>query len=69
MKYIFKLGSLVFLTLFLLTGCSKEKNVKIGFLMHALDKERWENDRNFFVEKVQELGGTVEVRIADNDAE
>lgn len=37
--------------------------------MHALDKERWENDRDFFVEKVQELGGTVEVRIADNNAE
>ena len=33
-----------------------------------MDKERWENDRDFFVEKVQELGGTVEVRIADNDA-
>ncbi|MBW6536008.1 MAG: substrate-binding domain-containing protein [Mariniphaga sp.] len=42
--------------------------MKIGFLMHALDKERWENDRDYFVEKVQELGGTVEVRIADNDA-
>lgn len=37
--------------------------------MHALDKERWENDRNFFIQKVEELGGTVEVRIADNDAQ
>ncbi|WP_372949847.1 substrate-binding domain-containing protein [Mariniphaga sp.] len=41
--------------------------MKVGFLMHALDKERWENDRDYFVEKVQELGGTVEVRMADND--
>lgn len=37
--------------------------------MHALDKERWENDRNFFIQKVEELGGTVEVRIADNNSE
>ena len=36
--------------------------------MHALDKERWENDRDFFVGKVTEMGGTVQVEIADNDA-
>src|SRR5690554_6460286 len=69
MKNIIRLGSLFFLTLFLLAGCSRKEEVKVGFLLHALDKERWENDRNFFVEKVEELGGTVEVRIADNDAE
>lgn len=37
--------------------------------MHALDKERWENDRDFFIQKVEELGGSVEIRIADNDAQ
>ncbi len=69
MNYFVKTISLVFLTLFLLNSCSKKEEIKIGFLMHALDKERWENDRNFFVQKVEELGGTVEVRIADNDLE
>lgn len=69
MNCFVKLFSVFFLAIFLLGGCNKKEDVKVGFLMHALDKERWENDRDFFVKKVQELGGTVEVRVADNDAE
>src|SRR5690554_5762455 len=69
MNNVLRLGSMIFLTLFLLAGCTKEEDVKIGFLMHALDKERWENDRDYFIEKVTELGGNVEVRIAGNNAE
>jgi len=69
MNYLVKSFSIFFLAIFLFGGCAKDDSVTIGFLMHALDKERWENDRDFFVEKVRELGGTVEVRIADNDAE
>jgi D-xylose transport system substrate-binding protein len=69
MNYLVKLFSVFFLAIFLLGGCNKKEDVKVGFLMHALDKERWKNDRDFFVKKVQELGGTVEVRVADNDAE
>lgn len=70
MKYSAKLFSLVVFSLFILFGCNnKEETVKIGFLIHDLDKERWENDRDYFVEKVTELGGTVEVRIAENNAE
>ncbi len=69
MNYVCKAVSLIFLVLFLLPGCSKNDNVKIGLLMHALDKERWENDRDFFIKKAEELGGTVEVRIADNNAD
>lgn len=57
------------ISFFLLGGCAQNDAVRVGLLMHALDKERWESDRDFFVEKVRELGGTVEVRIADNDAE
>jgi D-xylose transport system substrate-binding protein len=70
MNYFIKLFALIFLVFFLLGGCTKKQNdsVRVGFLLHALDKERWENDRDFFVEKVRELGGTVQVQIADNDA-
>lgn len=70
MNYLLKLFTLIFLVFFLLGGCTKKQNdsVRVGFLLHALDKERWENDRDFFVEKVRELGGTVQVQIADNDA-
>lgn len=45
------------------------KNVQVGLLLHALDRERWENDRDFLIEKVGELGGTVIVKIADNNAD
>ena len=70
MYYPVKFFALIFLTVLLLTGCNKKQNepVTVGFLIHALDHERWENDRDFLIEKVQELGGTVKVEIADNDA-
>jgi len=67
MKYLVKLFSFIFLSLLLFNGCTKKDPVKVGFLIHALDKERWKNDMDFFVEKVRELGGTVVVRIANNE--
>jgi len=67
MKNPGKLIFVIVLSLFLFDGCTDKDPVKVGFLIHALDKERWENDRDFFVEKVRELGGEVMVRIADND--
>jgi len=71
MNRSFYLLSVIIITAFLLGGCTakEKKNVKVGFLIHALDNERWQNDRDFLVQKVEELGGTVEVRIADNDAD
>ena len=71
MNYPFKLFTVVFLALFLASGCAKKtiEPVEVGFLVHAFDKERWENDRDFFVEKVQELGGTVKVLDAENNAD
>jgi len=70
MNYPGKLFILLVLAVFLLNGCtSKDEAIEVGFLLHALDKERWENDRDFFVENVRELGGTVHVQIAENDAE
>ena len=68
MKYVFRFFT-CFLIALLISACQKEQNVKVGLLLHALDKERWESDRDYFVEKVQELGGTVTVVEAGNDAE
>ena len=70
MYYSLKLFALFFLAFLLLNGCNKKRNepVEVGLLIHSFDSERWENDRDFFVEKVQELGGTVKVEVADNDA-
>lgn len=65
-----KLITVIIISFFVLGGCGEKQNkdVEVGFLIHAFDKERWENDRDYFVEKVQELGGAVQVKIADNDA-
>ena len=67
----FKLITVIILSFFVLIGCGEKQNkdVEVGFLIHAFDKERWENDRDYFVEKVQELGGSVQVMIAENDAD
>lgn len=71
MHYSLRLFKLLILSLFLLNGCKEKpkETLEVGFLIHALDNERWENDRDYFVEKVQELGGIVHVKIADNDAD
>jgi D-xylose transport system substrate-binding protein len=70
MKNNFKIFGFIFLTIVVFLQCSeKSEKVKVGFLMHALDKERWENDRDFFIKKVEDLGGIVELRIAHNSAE
>jgi D-xylose transport system substrate-binding protein len=69
MYYPVKLITLFFLAVLLLNGCNrKNEPVEVGLLIHSYDSERWENDRDFFIEKVQELGGTVKVEVADNDA-
>lgn len=70
MNHLFRIFTTVFLIFTLFVGCeTKEESPEVGFLIHAFDKERWENDRDFFVEKVLELGGTVNVQNADNDAD
>lgn len=69
MNYPVKLLTITFLFFLVFSGCSEKETAKVGFLIHDLDKERWENDKNYFVEKVRELNGTVDVRIAGNDPE
>jgi D-xylose transport system substrate-binding protein len=70
MYYPVKLFTLIFLAILLLNGCNKKQSepVVVGLLIHSYDSERWENDRDFFIKKVEELGGTVKVEVADNDA-
>ncbi len=56
----------LFLLIFLLPGCNNKP--VIGLLMDTIERERWEKDRDLFVEKVEELGGSVIVKVADSDA-
>jgi D-xylose transport system substrate-binding protein len=70
MNYQVKLFILLFLACLIVGGCAQKKQpVEVGFLIHSFDRERWENDRNYFVESVKELGGTVTVMDAENDAD
>ncbi len=53
-----------------LLGCtraSKSQKPKIGLLMDTLKEERWQKDRDYFVEHANELGAEVLVQSANSD--
>jgi D-xylose transport system substrate-binding protein len=52
----------------IIQGCGTN-TVKVGFLMDDLKQERWEKDRDLFVQKVEELGGKVLLKVAEGDQE
>lgn len=69
MKYVLQFFTL-FLLFNILSSCkTRDESVKIGFMLHALDKERWENDRDYFVKHAESLGATVVVVEAGNNAD
>lgn len=61
----FNLFLKLLIPMLLFTYCSQE--TKIGLLMDSIEQERWTKDRDFFVQKVEELGGTVTVKVAGSD--
>jgi D-xylose transport system substrate-binding protein len=50
-------------------GGEKEQDdeIVIGFSMDTLEEERWQRDRDFFVEKAESLGAKVNVQAANGD--
>lgn len=44
------------------------QDITIGFSMDDLRLERWQHDRDFFVERAEELGAEVMVQSADGDS-
>ncbi len=60
--------TLVFTILMVLSACStQDSKVSIGFLADTFEIVRWQKDRQYFVEKVEELGGKVIVKSANGD--
>lgn len=60
------------LCVFLASSCNRDKTVagkngpiRIGFSMDSLLQERWQRDRDFFVQRAKELGAEVLVQSAD----
>jgi D-xylose transport system substrate-binding protein len=43
------------------------KKIRIGFSMDTLKEERWQHDRDFFVERAKELGAEVLVQAANGN--
>lgn len=72
----FKLISIL-LPLLFLGGCawwaqtppraSGAKPIRIGLAIATLQEERWRRDRDFFAERVRQLGGELFVQNANND--
>lgn len=48
-------------------GEKSEEKIKIGLSVSDLTLERWQHDRDFFVEKAEELGAEVIVQSANGD--
>lgn len=48
-------------------GDGKKEGLKIGLSVSDLTLERWQHDRDFFVEKAKELGADVLVQSANGD--
>lgn len=75
-KYSLVLPWLLLICLFAFNGCSwinKENSrkssfkPKIGLAMATLQEERWRRDRDFFAERIAQLGGELYVQNANND--
>jgi D-xylose transport system substrate-binding protein len=43
------------------------EKIKVGLLLDSLVEERWQRDRDLFVERVKELGGEALVKAANRD--
>ena len=52
--------------MFLLQACGP-KTPKVGFCMDSLVPERWEKDRELFIQNIENLNGEVLVEIANGD--
>ena len=48
---------------------ANQKPIIIGFSMGTTREERWFKDRDFFVQRAQELGATINVSLSDYDVE
>lgn len=59
---------LLFISLFLTIGCSKKEDKPcIGFSMDRFVTDRWEKDRDYMMQAIQEMGGELIMEAAQGD--
>lgn len=68
MKKRFMIFTLVITFLVVGSLSALAQDITIGFSMDDLRLERWQHDRDFFVERAEELGAEVMVQSADGDS-
>lgn len=68
MKLKSKLLAIATATLMVLSNASVAKDLKIGMSIDDLRLERWQKDRDIFVNKAESLGAKVFVQSANGDA-
>jgi len=49
------------------SGAAKAAVIRVGLSLDTLKEERWQRDRDFFVERIKELGGEVDVQAANSN--
>jgi len=72
----FRLPAALLALLFLVAGCGGSEQarkpappaLRVALLLDSLTEERWQRDRDLFVERVKELHGDVIVKAANGDA-
>ncbi len=67
MKRTLLLFTVLIPLLFLFHNCTHKK-VKIGLLMDNFEQDRWERDKDFFIQRAKDLGAEVLVEVANNSS-
>jgi D-xylose transport system substrate-binding protein len=63
------IGLLILTSVVALQSFRTAQAPQFGFLLANLDNDRWYKDRDFFIDKIQSLGGEVIVENAHDDAD
>jgi D-xylose transport system substrate-binding protein len=61
------LAIIILLALVVLTSCSNNSRVKVGFLIHSTANSRWQTDIVFLKEKAAEMNAEFVIKVANDD--
>jgi D-xylose transport system substrate-binding protein len=62
-----RVSGIIIVLVIIICSCERKNNIRIGFLLPNLTDGRYVKDKEYFISKVTELKGTVEIADAGND--